>query len=77
MTRGDADVVLPLTDEQKARMIRSPARCEATMLPLAPAYGLVRAERFSRSFSPEKWKVLADAGDFLLIGTQDTALAPQ
>ncbi len=74
MTRDDADVVLPLTDEQKSRMIKNPARCEATMLPHSPAYGLVRVERFARSFTPEKWKVLADAGDFLLIGTQDTAL---
>ncbi len=75
ITRKDADVVLPLTPEQKARIIDSPEQCEAAMLPRAPAYGLVREERFARSFSPDKWAVLGQAGDFLLIGTRDTSLA--
>lgn len=74
ITRDDADVVLPLTPEQQARMIRSAGKCEAAMLPLAPAYGLVRTGRFARSFSPEKWTVLGRAGDFLLIGTRDAQL---
>jgi 4-amino-4-deoxy-L-arabinose transferase-like glycosyltransferase len=77
MTRDDADVVLRLTPEQESRMIRNASRCEAAMLAKAPAYGLVRTERFARSFSPEKWKVLADNGDFLLIGTKDSALQPE
>ena len=77
MTRADADVVLPLTPEQAARMIRSAGRCEEAMLPRAPAYGLVRAGRFARSFTAEKWKVLGRAGDFLLIGTRDAALAAE
>ena len=75
MTKKDADIVLPLTPEQKARIMGSPERVESAMLALAPAYGLVRTERFARSFSPEKWTVLGQAGDFLLICTRDCALA--
>jgi hypothetical protein len=77
MTKKDADIVLKLTPEQKARLIESPEECESAMLAAAPAYGLVREERFARSFSPEKWVVLEHAGDFLLIGSRDSALAAQ
>ncbi|MEA3209033.1 MAG: hypothetical protein QOE70_2090 [Chthoniobacter sp.] len=75
VTKKDADIVLPLSAEQKARIIDSPDECEAAMLALAPAYGLVREDRFARSFAPERWAVLDHAGDFLLIGSRDSALA--
>ena len=75
MTRVDADVVLPLTDEQRGRMIAKPSQCSEEMLKRAPAYGLVRSERFRRSFPKDQWTVLENAGDFLLIGSKDSALA--
>ncbi len=75
LTKKDADIVLKLTPEQKSRLIDSPDECEAEMLARAPAYGLVREARFARSFSPAKWAVVAKAGDFLLIGTRNSALA--
>jgi 4-amino-4-deoxy-L-arabinose transferase-like glycosyltransferase len=75
VTYEDADIVLPLTPEQAARLISSPKKCEEEVLAKTPAYGLVREERFARSFTAEKWKVLAQAGDFLLIASSDTALA--
>lgn len=76
MTRLDSDIVLPLTPEQEARMISSASACEKEMLAKAPAYGLVRERRFAKSFRADKWRVLGQAGDFLLIGTADTQLAP-
>jgi len=75
MTADDADIVLPLTPEQEARVISSPKRCEEEMLSKSPAYGLVREERFARSFEAEKWEVIGQAGDFLLIATKDSALS--
>jgi 4-amino-4-deoxy-L-arabinose transferase-like glycosyltransferase len=75
VTQEDADIVLPLTPAQAARMIPTAKQCEEVMLRQTPAYGLVRKARFHRSFEPEKWKVLGQAGDFLLIASNDAALA--
>jgi hypothetical protein len=75
-TIRESDVVLPLQPDQKARMIESPKDCEKSVLATGPAYGLVREEGFyqSKNFNPEKWTVLAQSGDFLLIASRDSAL---
>jgi hypothetical protein len=69
------DVVLPLNADQQTRVIPGVKQCEPQMLGRAPAYGLVRKKRFEKSFTAGKWIVLGESGDFLLIGTPDTALA--
>jgi 4-amino-4-deoxy-L-arabinose transferase-like glycosyltransferase len=75
LTRPDMDVVLPLSADQQTRVISNLKECERLMLERAPAYGLVRRKRFDKTFTASRWVVLGDSGDFLLIGTPDTALA--
>lgn len=70
LTLTDSSVVLPLTPEQRDRLPRNPARCAEQMLALHPAFGLVRRERYERTFGPERWRVLGESGDFLLIASR-------
>jgi 4-amino-4-deoxy-L-arabinose transferase-like glycosyltransferase len=68
-TEADSDIVLPTTPEQKRRVLGAPAHCEGELGHTEqPTYGLLRAERFARSFTAGDWQVLGRAGDFVLIG---------
>lgn len=68
VTRSDADIVLPVTSQQQKRLFDSPLHCSQEMTKEKTAYGLIRAADFERYFPAEKWEILAQAGDFLLIG---------
>lgn len=68
VTRGQADLVLPTTPAQEARLFESVEECERAMGQRPVAYGLVRSGDFARRFPVERWRVFGKAGDFLLIG---------
>jgi hypothetical protein len=69
-TREDADIVLSTDAADEARLYDSPAECARELAHGPRAYGLVRQERFARSFAAEHWQVLGRAGDFLLISNR-------
>jgi len=66
-TREDADIVLPTTAEDQARLFESPKACARELADGQPAYGLVRKDRFTHTFLKENWRVIGQAGDFILI----------
>ena len=66
-TRSQADVVLPASPAQEARLFESPAELEQAFAGPRRAYGIVRTKRFEQTFDSREWPVLAKAGDFLLI----------
>lgn len=68
VTISEADIVLPVTLLQQRRLFESPAQCAEKMSQEKKAYGVVRMPDFQRHFPEEKWEILAQAGDFLLIG---------
>jgi 4-amino-4-deoxy-L-arabinose transferase-like glycosyltransferase len=72
-TRDQADIVLPVSPSQQARLFDSPAALEQAFLGHERAYGIVRTERFEKTFDASRWSVLAQAGDFLLISNQAVA----
>ncbi len=69
-TREHADIVLPTDAADEARLYDSPEECARDLAHGPRAYGLVRQERFARSFAAEHWQVLGSAGDFLLISNR-------
>lgn len=69
-TREDADIVLPTDAADEARLYDSPEDCARELARGPRAYGLVRQERFARSFPLEAWHVLGRAGDFLLVSNR-------
>lgn len=72
---SDSDVVLPLTAEQKDRLLPNPKESAALLEGRAPAYGLVGARTFATRFPTNNWAVLGRAGAYYLIATRDAALA--
>jgi 4-amino-4-deoxy-L-arabinose transferase-like glycosyltransferase len=66
-TLDDADLALPPEGTTRPLLIASRDECERTFHDVHPVYGLVHAKRFSRSFPPRQWRVIARAGDFVLI----------
>jgi hypothetical protein len=66
-TRSEADIVLPLTPQQQARVFESPEACESHYAAEPRAYGVIRAGRFGKTFPRTRWEALAQSGDFLLI----------
>lgn len=75
VTLTDSDVVLPLTAEQKDRLLPDSDKSIAILEHRAPAYGLVKSKYFARRFSTNHWAVLGRAGSFSLVSTRDAALA--
>jgi hypothetical protein len=67
-TKGDADIVLPTSPAQRARLFDSPDKCARELSGGPRAYGIVRTKRFANSFASKGWSVLGQSGDFLLIG---------
>jgi len=75
VTLDESDVVLPLTAEQKHRLLPDSVEYVAVLESRTPAYGLVSAKKFSANFSTNRWAVLGRAGPFNLIATRNAALA--
>ena len=67
VTEHQADIVLPLSKEQQARVVKPGEDC-AKLFSTRPAYGLVRIESFEKDFAPVGWTKLDQAGDFVLVG---------
>lgn len=70
-----SDVVLPLTPEQKERLLPESLKCPALLESRAPAYGLVPDIEYGLLFSTNRWVILDRAGSYRLIATRDAALA--
>ena len=68
VTESEADVVLPPTAEQAARLFEDVAALEKAMAARPAAYGLARRGDVPRNFPPDRWRVLAMHGDFVLVG---------
>lgn len=69
-TEGEAAVVLKPSHEVKDRLFSSKEKCERHYAKLPEAWGLIRQGDYGKTFSPEKWSVHAQSGDFLLIRNQ-------
>ncbi|QIF03815.1 glycosyltransferase family 39 protein [Roseimicrobium sp. ORNL1] len=67
ITKGDADIVLPLDASDKARVYKSVAHCARSLSGGRLAYGIVDRERFEHTFKPQGWTLIGDEGDFVLI----------
>jgi 4-amino-4-deoxy-L-arabinose transferase-like glycosyltransferase len=67
ITRGEADVVLPTTEEENQRLFDTPEACEQAMSQQVSAYGILRAKDATRHFPPARWRVLGSAGGYVLI----------
>ncbi len=68
VTRDDADIVLPLDPSDAARVFEEIRDIEKAMSRQPAAYGLIRRGDFGKKFPSTRWKVVAQAGDFFLIG---------
>lgn len=66
-TEDEADVVLPPSPVQQARLFESPGKLEAAFAGGPPAYGVIRSDALGKKFPPTRWQKLGQAGDFLLI----------
>lgn len=69
-TELEADIVLPTNDAQQARVVKQGRDC-AKFFSLAPAYGIVRLDRFESRFAPLGWSKLDQAGEFVLTGNDE------
>ncbi len=68
VTKGEADLMLKPTPEQRARVFKSSAALEQAMAALPAAYGLARRGDVPLVFPPERWRVVGTHGDFVLLG---------
>ena len=73
-TQRQADIVLPTSAPQQARVFESAEALERAFAGHERAYGIVRTERYETTFDSHNWLVLARAGDFLLLSNR--AVAP-
>lgn len=68
VTRKEADVVLPTTAEQSARLFKSAGDLEEAMRASSvPVYGIVRPGEWKKVFAGNGWREVARTGDFILI----------
>jgi len=72
---AESDVVLPLTEEQKFRLLPEAIKCPQILLERAPAYGIVSALEYQLFFNTNQWVELGRAANYSLIATRDAALA--
>ncbi len=70
ITERDADIVLPMDAEQKARAVKNGEKC-AELFKSRPAYGIIRSGSFKRDYAPLGWTILDQSGDFVLIGNAE------
>lgn len=68
VTEDEADDVLKLTPEQKARLFDGIRELEAAMATRPIAYGIARREDVPSVFARERWRELGTEGDFVLLG---------
>ncbi len=66
-TRADADLVLPPTPAESARLVETPADCAALAPAGQPVYGFTRKETYVNHFAPAGWERVEQVGDFVLI----------
>ena len=66
-TESESDLVLPQDAAQASRLLKTPDECSRLAPPGQPVYGLVRSGTFAEIFSPQGWKQIQRAGDFVLI----------
>lgn len=72
ISKGQLDDFHPPTDEQKARMLSSPADC-ASLAPSGESlYGVIKINRLGRDFSTNTWRLVDSAGSFALIQKRET-----
>jgi 4-amino-4-deoxy-L-arabinose transferase-like glycosyltransferase len=71
-TRDQSDIVLPASISQQKRLFESPESLEEAFANRKSAYGIVRRQRFERTFGSHGWIVLAKAGDFYLISNRSS-----
>lgn len=67
ITRGDADIVLKPTAEQNLRLYSSVKDCIKQLTDGPAAHGIVKTDRFLKSFDPKKWRLIATSGEFSLV----------
>ncbi len=70
ITERDADIVLPMNAEQKARAVENGVKC-AELFKSRPAYGIIRSGSFKRNYAPLGWTLLDQSGDFVLVGNAE------
>jgi 4-amino-4-deoxy-L-arabinose transferase-like glycosyltransferase len=70
ITEHDADIVLPMNEEQQARVVKEGKDC-AKLFRTTPAYGIVRKNRFESHYEKLGWTLLDQAGDFVLTGNAE------
>lgn len=70
ITENEADIVLPMNAEQRARAVKDGENC-AELFKSRPAYGVIRSKSFKRKYAPLGWKILDQSGDFVLVGNSD------
>ena len=75
-TRADADVVLPLSAEQRFRLVEDQPRLLSGFVADRPAYGLMRRPDFEREFRALGWRELGRAGEFVLVANPTAAGPP-
>jgi 4-amino-4-deoxy-L-arabinose transferase-like glycosyltransferase len=76
VTRSEADIVLPTSAADDARLFESPGDCERHFAQAERSYGLIRTARFGKTFPPERWTVLGRHGDFLLVVNTPSPATP-
>jgi hypothetical protein len=79
-SEAQSDIVLPPDLAQRTRLLPQSDQCEAAILNDAlvnhvSAIGVIRASQFGRKFTPSRWEVVDQAGDFLLIQSRSSKLA--
>ncbi len=67
ITEKDADIVLPMNPEQRARAVKDGENF-AELFKNRPAYGIIRSRSFKQYYAPLGWNILDQSGDFVLVG---------
>ena len=70
----EADIVLPPTEEQRKRLIETPADC-LRLAPGKPVCGIIMADRLGSVFPTNDWQVLGRAAGFSTAGCTEHAHA--
>ncbi|MGL5016937.1 MAG: glycosyltransferase family 39 protein [Luteolibacter sp.] len=70
ITENEADIVLPMSPEQLARVVNDDENC-AELFRNRPAYGVIRSKSFKRRYAPLGWTILDQSGDFVLVGNTE------
>lgn len=66
-TEDEADIVVPLTGEQRPRIFKSVAKLEEAVAAEPVVYGIARSGDVLKYFPSSRWVELGRAGDFVLL----------